>query len=200
MISSRTPSAGSNVKNIFQTLTERSERQLYVTIIIAYTVFSLIILLVFIPTSLVISESGYSTSDLQEATTSQEVETIMSAWSEVKPIIYLQYLADFVFLFSGLIGNSGIFVLLGKKIKGNGNILLPFVGFLSVFLSRGLDALENTLTLVLIVFPDSYPEFILNILPFIPRIKFGFVGIVYTLILITIVYYLILKWNQRNRS
>jgi hypothetical protein len=188
------------VKNIFKTLTDRSERQLISTILIAYTVFSMIILLVFVPTSLVISKSGYSTSDLQEATTSQEVETILSTWSEVKPIIYLQYLADYIFLFSGLIGNCGIFILLGKKIKENGNILLPLVGFLSVFLSRGLDALENTLTLILIVFPDSYPEFILNILPFIPSIKFGFVGIVYTLILLTLVYYLILKWKRRNRS
>jgi hypothetical protein len=188
-----------NVRNFFQKLTDKSERQLYVTIIVAYTVFSLIILLVFVPTSLVISESGYSTSNLQEATTSQDVDEILSAWSEVKPIIYLQYLADYIFLLSGLIGNSAIFVLLGKKIKEKGNILLAFVGFLSVFLSRGLDALENTLTLVLIVFPDSYPEFILNILPFIPRIKFGFVAIVYSLILVTLVYYLILKWKQRNR-
>ncbi len=183
------------MKDLFHKLTERPTKQLIGIIIVAYSVFTLIILFAFVPTSLILSETGYSTSDLQMATNSDEVTIILSAWSDVKSTVYLQYFADFIFLCSGLIGNSTIFVLLGKKINEKGSTIPPLVGFLSVFLSRGLDALENTLTLILISFPNSYPKFILSILPYIPPIKFAFVGIVYTLILITGMYFL-LVWRK----
>jgi len=181
------------MKGFYLRLTDQPIKQILGLVVIAYTVFFLIILFIFIPTSTVISETGYSTSDLQQATTSEEVVTILSEWQEVKPMIYLQYLGDYIFLISGLLGNTAIFVLLGKKIKEYGTIILPFAGFITVFLSRGADALENTLTLILIAFPDSYPRFILSILPFVPIIKFTFVGIVYSLIIINLIYCLLLR-------
>lgn len=181
------------MKEFYLKLSNRPRKQLIGTIIIAYTVFSLIIIVIFIPTSTTISKTGYSTTDLQQATTTEEVDEILREWTEVIPIVYIQYLGDFIFLIAGLIGNCAIFVLLGKKIKEKGNVILPLIGFITVFLSRGSDALENTLTLVIITFPKSYPDLILNILPYIPIIKFIFVGVVYSLIIINLVYYLYLR-------
>ena len=184
------------MKDFYLKLTNQSTNRILGLIIIAYTVFFLIILFIFVPTSTVISETGYSTSDLQQATTSTEVSTILNEWQEVMPAIYLQYLGDFTFLISGLVGNAAIFVLLGKKIKENGSIVLPIVGFFTVFLSRGSDALENTLTLILILFSDSLAPFILSILPLVPIIKFVFVGIVYSLIIFSLIYYGILRLRK----
>ncbi|MHA1995839.1 MAG: hypothetical protein ACW97Z_14925 [Candidatus Hodarchaeales archaeon] len=123
------------MKDFYLKLTDQPTNRILGLIIIAYTVFSLIILLIFIPTSTVISETGYSTSDLQQATTTTEVSNILNDWQEVIPVVYFQYLGDYIFLISGLLGNAAIFILLGKKIKENGSIILPFVGFITVFLS-----------------------------------------------------------------
>ncbi len=181
------------MKKFYLNLTDHSTKRIAGVIVIAYFVFFLIILFVFIPTSAVISSTGYSTSDLQQATTAEDVVSILNAWQEVIPTIYFQYIGDYIFLLSGLVGNGAIFVLLGKKIKENGNIFLPLVGFITVLLSRGSDALENSLTLILIAFPDSYPRVILSILPLVPIVKFTFVGMVYSLIIISLIYYILLR-------
>ena len=183
------------MRNFYLRLTDQPINRLVAIILIAYSVFILIILIVFVPTSSLISDTGYSTSDLQQATNSEEVELILGAWEGILSIVYFQYLGDFIFLFSGLLGNTAIFVLLGKKIKEYGSILLPFVGFFMVFLSRGADALENTLTLLIIAFPDYYPKLILSILPAVPIVKFTFVGIVYLLIIINLFYFILLRWK-----
>ncbi|MHA2109737.1 MAG: hypothetical protein ACXABU_14475 [Candidatus Hodarchaeales archaeon] len=177
-------------------MTDQPINQLVAIILIAYSVFTVIILLVFVPTSSIISDTGYTTSDLQQATNPEEVEVILGTWEGVLSTVYFQYLGDFIFLFSGLLGNTAIFVLLGKKIKEYGSVLLPFVGFFMVFLSRGADALENTLTMLIIAFPDNYPQLILSILPVVPIVKFTFVGIVYSLIIINLFYYILLRWNK----
>jgi hypothetical protein len=181
------------MKKFFLNLTDHPTKRIAGVALIAYSVFFLIILFVFIPTSTVISSTGYSTSDLQQATTAEDVTLILNTWQEVVPTIYFQYIGDYIFLLSGLLGNGAIFALLGKKIKENGNIFLPFVGFITVLLSRGSDALENTLTLILITFPDSYPRVILSILPYVPIVKFTFFGIVYLLIIISLIYYMLLR-------
>ena len=185
------------MRSFYLKLTDQPINRLVAMILIAYTVFTLIIILVFVPTSSVISDTGYTTSDLQQATTAEEVEVILGAWEGVVSTIYFQYLGDFIFLFSGLLGNTAIFVLLGKKIKEYGSFLLPFVGFIMVFLSRGADALENTLTLLIIAFPENYPQLILSILPVVPTIKFTFVGSVYSLIIISLSYFVLLRWKKK---
>jgi len=181
------------MKTFYLKLTEQPRNRILGLVIVAYFVLFLIILFLFIPASAIISKTGYSTSDLQQATTSEEVEIIFSEWQDVIPVVYFQYLGDSIFLISGLLGNCGIFVLLGREIKKHGSIILPYVGFITVFLSRGSDALENTLTMILITFPDSYPRFILSILPLVPIVKFTFVGIVYSLMIVNLIYYMFLK-------
>jgi hypothetical protein len=189
-----------DMKTLYLKLTEQPRNRIFGLVIIAYSVFFLIILFLFIPTSASISKTGYSTSDLQQATSSEQVERILSEWQEVILVVYLQYLGDYIFLTSGLLGNCGIFVLLGREIKKYGSIILPYVGFITVFLSRGSDVLENTLTMILITFPDSYPRFILSILPLVPIIKFTFVGIVYSLIIVNLIYYILLKRKYAKSS
>jgi hypothetical protein len=102
------------MRNFYLRLTDQPINQLVAIILIAYSVFTVIILLVFVPTSSIISDTGYTTSDLQQATNPEEVEVILGTWEGVLSTVYFQYLGDFIFLFSGLLGNTAIFVLLGK--------------------------------------------------------------------------------------
>ncbi|MFC7071058.1 hypothetical protein [Halobaculum lipolyticum] len=112
----------------------------------------------FVPVTREIETSGYSTGDLQEATTRSEVDTILRAFEPVFDSVVLLSVLDYLFIVAGFVLFFSLHSLVMKRLAFDDRlVLVPKVGMVLTVCSRLLDSLENLWVILIYSNPDSYP-------------------------------------------
>ncbi|CDK37931.1 hypothetical protein [Halorubrum sp. AJ67] len=134
-----------------------SSRTHGVVAIISFCVFVGTIVFGFVPVTREIEVSGYSTADLQEATTRADVDTILQAFEPVMDSVVLLSVLDYLFIVAGFFLFFSLHSLVMKRLSFDDRlVMVPKLGMVLTICSRLLDALENLWVILIYSNPDSY--------------------------------------------
>jgi hypothetical protein len=144
-----------------------------------------IIIFGFAPVNQRILQSGYSTGDLQSAANTQEVATILIAWTNIMEEIILLSILDYCFIVTGLILFISLYFLILRSIpestKWNSVVI---IGIVITMISRTLDALEDLWAILIYTNPNGYAPILIPMLNFTQSIKWVFVAMEYVFLLL----------------
>ncbi|QEE17381.1 hypothetical protein DSAG12_03214 [Promethearchaeum syntrophicum] len=177
--------------------------QLFLTLLF-FVSYSCIIIFGFTNMSQQIEQSGYSTADLQNAATRNEVEVIVGAWQSVIPFVNRLYIFDYLFILTGVLLFFSLNALLLKFLKNKGNIqIIPKIGLVLTIFSRTFDALENLFMILIYTNPSNFNLTLLNFLSVTSVFKWILVAFEYSVMGIGWVLLLVLtiiakKNNQKQ--
>ena len=151
---------------------ERSNLFFMILIGISAIFYVGIIIFGFIPTTSIIETSGYSTSDLQNGSSIQEVEEILSAWEPVMKYLIQLSILDYLFIIAGLILMLSLNLLLIRVLIHKPKYLwIPITGMFFTVLSRTTDACENLWTILIYTNPEGISFFLITLLNWTSLIK-----------------------------
>jgi hypothetical protein len=169
---------------------EKSYRFHYTICLVFLILYFSIIIFGFAPVSQIINSSGFSTEDLQSAISRDEVIIIVNSWNSSIQYVNLLYLLDFMFIFVGILLFFSVNALLMKKFKSIDKFtMLPKIGLMLTIISRFSDIIENTFSIIIYTNPVSFNPVLLQLIPIVSLIKWIFVGLEYSLIIIGIIIY-----------
>jgi len=120
-----------------------SSRTHGVVAIISFCVFVGTIVFGFVPVTREIETSGYSTADLQEATTRTDVDAILQAFEPVMDSVVLLSVLDYLFIIAGFFLFSRSTLSMKRLSFDDRLVLVPKLGMVLTVCSRLLDSLEN---------------------------------------------------------
>lgn len=142
-----------------------SSRSHGIIAIISSCVFVGTIFFGFVPVTREIETSGYSTADLQEATTRTDVDTIVQAFGPVMDSVVLLSVLDYLFIVAGLFLFLSLHSLAMKEMSSDNRLaLVPKGGMVLTVCSRLLDSLENLWVILIYSNPDSYPTVLISLM------------------------------------
>jgi hypothetical protein len=119
----------------------------------------------FVPVTREIETSGYSTADLQEATTREEVDTILQALDPVMDAVVLLSALDYLFILAGFFLFFSIHSVVVQQLRFHDRlVVVPKVGMVLTFVSRSLDSLENLWVILIYTNPESYPTVLIRLM------------------------------------
>jgi hypothetical protein len=148
--------------------------------VVSCCVFVGVIVLGFVPVTRRIETSGYSTADLQVATTRAEVDTILRAFEPVMESVILLSVLDYVFVVAGFFLFFSLHSLSLKALAGHGRLtLVPKLGMGLTVVSRLLDSLENLWVILIYTDPDGYPTLLIGLVNTSEAWKWTVVGVEY---------------------
>lgn len=173
--------------------------------IVSLILYASIIVFGFVPVSKIIEKSGFSTSDLQNATTKIEADAILLAWQGIMNSVVLLSILDYFFILSGIILFFTFNLMIYKKIDGFGNmgsklLWVPLIGFILTIASRLLDSLENLWIILIYSNPINYPEWLLPLTNYTSIIKWGFVTLEYAWVVAALILILITKYRKNSKN
>ncbi len=166
--------------------------------LISFIIYTSVILFGFIVTNNELLKSGYTTSDLQEATSRKEVDKILIAWENYTDVAFRLTVWDYVFIVAGFMLFVSLNSILIHKFENQGKLeYLPILGIILTILSRLSDALENLWGLLIYTNSDSYSGYLIPLLYNTSSIKWFIVIIEYSTIIIAYIVYFILTIKNR---
>ena len=164
---------------------------------VSFFVFVGVIALGFVPVTRQIETSGYSTADLQAATSRAEVDTILQAFDPVMGSVRLLSVLDYVFIVAGLFLFFSLHSISLKTLAGHGRlVLIPKIGMGLTVLSRLLDSLENLWVILIYSNPDEYATVLIGLMNGSQALKWMVVGVSYPMLGLAIALALLTRFTS----
>lgn len=155
----------------------------------------------FLPVTREIESTGYSTADLQEATTREEIDTILEALEPVMDAVVLLSGLDYLFIVAGFFLFFSLHSLAMRGLSGQDKlVLVPKVGMVLTVVSRGLDSLENLWVILIYSNPDSYPTFLITLANGTQSLKWTAVAVEYPTLGLAILIVLVVRFTPLLES
>jgi len=172
-----------------------SSRTHGVVAIISFCVFVGTIVFGFVPVTREIETSGYSTADLQEATTRTDVDAILQAFEPVMDSVVL--LCARLPLYHRWVLSFLAHSLVMKRLSFDDRlVLVPKLGMVLTVCSRLLDSLENLWVILIYSNPDSYPTALISLMNTTQSAKWLVVTIEYPTLGLAIVLVLLVRFTS----
>lgn len=112
-----------------------------------------------------IETSGYSTSELQDATTRAEVDTILQALEPVMDSVVLLSALDHPFILAGLVLFFSLHSIVLDTLEGHAKlVLIPKIGTVVTFFSRLLGSPENLWGILIYTNSDDYASILISLM------------------------------------
>nr|WP_199268439.1 hypothetical protein [Halomarina oriensis] len=151
----------------------------------------------FVPVTRRIETSGYSTSELQDATTRTEVDTILLALEPVVDSVMLLSALDYLFVLAGLFLFFSLHSLALNTLEGHAKLaLVPKVGMVVTVFSRLFDSLENLWVVLIYTNPDDYATILIDLMNASETVKWALVGVEYPTLGLAIVLALVVRFTS----
>ncbi len=168
-----------------------------VVAVVSLCTFIGVIALGFVPVTRRIETSGYSTADLQDATTRAEVDAILQALEPVMGSVLLLSALDYLFILAGLALFLSLHSIALDALEGHGRlVLVPKVGMVLTFLSRLLDSLENLWVVLIYTNPDDYATVLITLMNASETLKWTLVSVEYPMLGLSIVLALLVRFSS----
>jgi len=165
--------------------------------VVSFCIFVGVIALGFVPVTRRIETSGYSTADLQAATSRAEVDTILHAFEPVMESVILLSVLDYIFIVAGFFLFFSLHSLSLKTLAGHNRlVLIPKVGMVLTVVSRLLDSLENLWVILIYTNPDDYATILIDLMNTSESLKWMIVSIEYPTLGIAIVLALLTRFTS----
>lgn len=175
----------------------RSDRNHGVVAVVSFCLFVGVIVLGFVPVTRRIETSGYSTADLQTATTRAEVDTILQAFDPVMESVMLLSVLDYVFIVAGFFLFFSLHSLSLTVLAGHERlVLVPKIGMVLTVVSRLLDSLENLWVILIYTNPDDYATVLIALTNRTEALKWMVVGVEYPMLGIAIALALLTRFTE----
>jgi hypothetical protein len=156
-----------------------------------------VIVLGFVPVTRRIETSGYSTSELQDATTRAEVDTILQALEPVMDSVVLLSALDYLFIVAGLVLFFSFHSIVLYTLDAHATlVLVPKIGMVVTFVSRLLDSLENLWVILIYTNPDDYATVLISLMNVSETLKWTFVRVEYPTLGLAIVLALVVRFTS----
>ncbi|WP_411967431.1 hypothetical protein [Haloferax sp. YSSS75] len=161
----------------------RSAKSHGIAAFVSFCIFVGVIALGFVPVTRRIETSGYSTADLQSATTREEVDTILQAFDPVVDSVMLLSILDYVFIVAGFFLFFSLHSVCLKALAGHGRlVLIPKIGMALTVASRLLDSLENLWVILIYTNPDDYATILIGLMNNSEALKWMVVSVEYPML------------------
>lgn len=147
---------------------------------VSFSTFVGVIALGFVPVSRQIETSGYSTADLQSATSRAEVDTILQGLEPVMDSVRVLSVLDYVFIVAGFLMFFSLHSVVLKTLAPHDRlVLVPKIGMALTVVSRLLDSLENFWVILIYTNPNDYPTILIGLMNISETLKWIVVGVEY---------------------
>jgi len=147
---------------------------------VSFVVFVGVIAFGFVPVTRAIETSGYSTSDLQDATSRAEVDAILQALEPVMDYVVLLSALDYLFIVAGFFLFYSLHSIALKGLSSHHWLaLVPKVGMVLTAVSRLLDSLENLWVILIYTDPETYPTVLVGLVNVTESLKWTVVTVEY---------------------
>ena len=164
--------------------------------IVSLATFVGVIAVGFVPVTQRIETAGYSTSDLQNATTRAEVDTILQALAPVMDAVMLLSVLDYVFILAGLVLFFSLHSLVLYALAAHDRlVLIPKIGMVLTLFSRLFDSLENLWVILIYTNPDDYATVLIGLVNVSETVKWTLVSVEYPTLGLAIVLALLVRFN-----
>jgi len=164
---------------------------------VSFVTFVSVIALGFVPVTRRIETSGYSTSDLQEATTRAEVDTILQAFEPVMSSVRLLSVLDYLFILAGFFLFFSLNSIAMQTLDGHGRlVLVPKIGMILTIFSRLFDALENLWVILIYTNPEDYATVLITLMNISEMVKWTLVNVEYPTLGLAIVLALLVRFTS----
>ncbi|WP_227133095.1 hypothetical protein [Halorubellus salinus] len=164
--------------------------------VVSFVTFVGTIALGFVPVTRRIETSGYSTTDLQAATSRAEVDAILQAFEPVIDAVVLLSVLDYVFILAGFLLFFSLHSLSMKTLAAYDTlVLVPKLGMSLTVLSRLLDALENLFVILIYTNPDDYATVLIDLTNAAETLKWTVVSVEYPTLGIAIALALLTRYT-----
>jgi hypothetical protein len=164
---------------------------------VSFCIFVGVIALGFVPVTRRIETSGYSTADLQAATTRVEVDTILQSIGPVMESVMLLSILDYVFIIAGLFLFFSLHSVSLKALAGHDRlVLIPKIGMGLTVVSRLLDSLENLWVILIYTNPDDYATILIGLMNSSEALKWMVVSVEYPMLGIAIALALLTQFTS----
>jgi len=174
-----------------------SSRTHGVVAIISFCVFVGTIVFGFVPVTREIEASGYSTADLQEATTRADVDTILQAFEPVMDSVVILSVLDYLFILAGFFLFFSLHSLVMKRLSFDDRlVMVPKIGMMLTVCSRLLDSLENFWVILIYSNPDSYLTALISLMNTTQSAKWLVVTIEYPTLGLAIVLVVLVRYTS----
>ncbi|WP_411964738.1 hypothetical protein [Haloferax sp. YSMS24] len=161
----------------------RSAKSHGIVAFVSFCIFVGVIALGFVPVTRRIETSGYSTADLQAATTREEVDTILQAFDPVVDSVMLLSILDYVFIVAGFFLFFSLHSVCLKALAGHDRlVLIPKIGMALTVASRLLDSLENLWVILIYTNPDDYATILIGLMNNSEALKWMVVSVEYPML------------------
>jgi hypothetical protein len=168
-----------------------------VVAVVSFCVFVGVIALGFVPVTRRIETSGYSTADLQVATTRAEVDTILRAFDPVMESVMLLSVLDYVFIVAGFFLFFSLHSLSLKTLAGHERlVLVPKIGMGLTVVSRLLDSLENLWVILIYTNPDEYATVLIRLMNTSEALKWTVVNVEYPTLVVAVALALLTRFTS----
>jgi hypothetical protein len=165
--------------------------------VVSLCTFVGVIALGFVPVTRQIETSGYSTSDLQDATTRAEVDTILQAMEPVMDSVMLLSVLDYLFILAGFFLFFSLHsIALNTLGAHNRLVLIPKIGMALTFFSRLFDSLENFWVILIYTNPEDYATILITLMNTFETVKWMLVRIEYPTLGLAIVLALLIRFSS----
>ena len=165
--------------------------------VVSFATFVGVIALGFVPVTRHIETSGYSTSDLQEATTRPEVDTILQALEPVMDSVILLSILDYIFILAGFFLFFSLHSIALNTLENHDRlVLIPKIGMILTFFSRLLDSLENFWVILIYTNPEDYATILISLMNTSETMKWTLVRIEYPTLGLVIVLALLIRFTS----
>ncbi|WP_435075130.1 hypothetical protein [Halorubrum sp. HHNYT27] len=164
--------------------------------VISFCTFVGVIALGFVPVTRRIETSGYSTAELQAATSRADVDTILRAFEPVMDSVMLLSVLDYIFIVAGFFLFFSLHSISLKTLAAHDRlVLIPKVGMCLTVVSRLLDSLENLWVILIYTNPDDYATVLIGLMNASESLKWMVVSIEYPTLGIAVVLVLLTRFT-----
>lgn len=166
----------------------RSAKSHGIVAFVSFCIFVGVIALGFVPVTRRIETSGYSTTDLQAATTRAEVDTILQAIHPVMEWVMLLSILDYIFIVAGFFLFFSLHSVSLKALADHGRLApIPKIGMGLTVISRLLDSLENLWVILIYTDPDDYATVLITLMNVSETVKWALVSVEYPVLGLAVV-------------
>ena len=165
--------------------------------IVSFATFVGVIALGFVPVTRQIETSGYTTSDLQEATTRADVDAILQAFEPVMDSVMLLSVLDYIFILAGFFLFFSLHSLVLRSLSFHDRlVLIPKIGMVLTVFSRLLDSLENFWVILIYTNPEDYATILITLMNTSETLKWMLVNVEYPTLGLAIVVALLIRYTS----
>ncbi|SIR91392.1 hypothetical protein SAMN05421858_4483 [Haladaptatus litoreus] len=156
-----------------------------------------VIVLGFVPVTRQIEMSGYSTSDLQDATSRAEVDTILQALEPVMDHVMLLSVLDYIFILAGFFLFFSLHSIILNTLDSHDRlVLIPKIGMILTISSRLFDSLENLWVILIYTNPEDYATVLISLMNASETVKWTLVRVEYPMLGLAIVLVLLIRFTS----